>query len=72
MAAEPTAIARWHQLVAARDRYYATARFALEDETRWSKLVGSGAVPPSSEGALFEWLGDARAPEFKAIHRLVV
>lgn len=49
-----------------------TSRFALEDETGWSKIVGSGAVPTSSECALFEWLGDARAPEFKAIHRLVL
>lgn len=49
-----------------------TARFPLEDETGWSKLAGSGAVPTSSECALFEWLGDARAREFKAIHRLVV
>ena len=49
-----------------------TARFPLEDETGWSKIVGSGAVPASSESALFEWLGDARAAEFKAIHRLVV
>lgn len=49
-----------------------TSRFAADDETGWSKIVGSGAVPTSSECALFEWLGDARAPEFKAIHRLVV
>jgi nicotinamidase-related amidase len=63
-------LARRMQVHAVRDAI--TARFALEDETGWSKLVGSGAVPTSSEGALFEWLGDARAPEFKAIHRLVV
>jgi len=48
------------------------ARFALDDETGFAKLVGSGAVPSTSECALFEWLRDARAPEFKAIHRLVV
>jgi nicotinamidase-related amidase len=55
---------------AARDAI--SARFALEDETGWAKLVGSGAVPTSSEAALFEWLRDARAPEFKAIHKLVL
>jgi nicotinamidase-related amidase len=49
-----------------------TARFALEDEVGFDKLVGSGAVPTTSECALFEWLVDARAPEFKAVHRLVV
>jgi len=49
-----------------------TSRFALEDEAGFSKLIGAGAVPSSSECALFEWLRDARAPEFKAIHKLVV
>ncbi len=49
-----------------------TSRFPLEDEAGWSKIVGSGAVPASAESALFEWLGDARAAEFKAVHRLVV
>ncbi len=47
------------------------ARFPLEDAAGWSKLVGSGAVPASSESVLFEWLRDARHPEFKAIHKLV-
>lgn len=63
-------LARRLQVHVVRDAI--TSRFALEDETGWSKLVGSGAVPTSSECALFEWLGDARTPEFKAIHRLVV
>jgi nicotinamidase-related amidase len=49
-----------------------TARFPLEDETGFAKMVGSGAVPTSVEAALFEWLRDARAPEFKAVQRLVV
>lgn len=49
-----------------------TARFPLEDETGFAKSVGSGAVPASSESVLFELLGDARAPAFKAVHRLVV
>jgi hypothetical protein len=29
-------------------------------------------VPASVEALLFEWLRDAKAPAFKAIHRLVV
>ncbi len=49
-----------------------SARFALEDETGYAKILGSGAVPASVESALFELLGDARAPDFKAVHRLVV
>jgi nicotinamidase-related amidase len=49
-----------------------TARFATEDEIGWQKLVGSGAVPTTSECALFEWLEDAKHPAFKAVHKLVV
>jgi nicotinamidase-related amidase len=49
-----------------------TARFPLEDETGFAKMLGSGAVPASTESVLFEWLGDARSPAFKAVHRLVV
>lgn len=49
-----------------------TARFALEDETGYAKILGSGAVPASTESALFELLRDAKAPEFKSVHRLVL
>lgn len=49
-----------------------TARFALEDEVGFAKMTGSGAVPASAESVLFEWLGDARAPAFKAVQKLVV
>jgi len=49
-----------------------SARFALEDETGFAKMLASGALPACLEGLLFEWLGDARAQEFKAAHRLVV
>ena len=48
------------------------ARFPLEDEAGYAKMIGSGAVPGSVEGVLFEWLRDARSLDFKAIHRLVV
>lgn len=48
------------------------ARFGLEDETGFAKMVGSGAIPTSVEAVLFEWLGNSRAPEFKAIQSLVV
>lgn len=49
-----------------------TSRFHLEDEAGFAKMVGSGAVPTSVEGLLFELVVDSRAPEFKAIHKLVV
>ncbi|MEN8181755.1 MAG: isochorismatase family protein [Myxococcota bacterium] len=49
-----------------------SSRFPLEDELGFAKMVGSGAVPACVEGVLFEWLRDARAPEFKAVHRLVM
>lgn len=49
-----------------------TSRFALEDETGWQKMVGSGAVPSCTEAIVFEWLRDSQAEEFKAIHALVV
>ena len=49
-----------------------SARFALEDEAGFAKMLASGAVSACLEGVLFEWLGDARAREFKAAHRLVV
>lgn len=49
-----------------------TSRFALEDRWGYEKLIGSGAVPATSEQVLFEWLETSRAPEFKAVHKLVV
>lgn len=49
-----------------------TARFTLEDEVGFAKMTGSGAVPASAESVLFEWLGDARSPDFKAVQKLVV
>jgi nicotinamidase-related amidase len=66
-----------HDLLARRYAVHAVrdaigARFPLEDETGFAKMVGSGAVPTSSECVLFEWLRDAKAPEFKAVHKLVV
>ena len=49
-----------------------SARFPLEDEAGFAKMLASGAQPTSSEQVLFEWLERAGTPEFKAIHRLVV
>lgn len=63
-------LAEGHGVHVVRDAI--SARFALEDEVGWRKMLDSGAVPGSVESVLFEWLRDARAPEFKAIHRLVL
>jgi nicotinamidase-related amidase len=63
-------LVRGYAVHAVRDAI--SARFPLEDEIGFAKIVAAGAVPTTSECALFEWLVDARAPEFKAVHRLVV
>jgi nicotinamidase-related amidase len=57
-------------VVAVRDAI--SARFRLDDEVGWARALAAGALPTTSEAALFEWLRDARAPDFKAIHKLVV
>ena len=49
-----------------------SARFALDDDAAWTKMIGSGAVPSTSEAVLFEWLKDARDPSFKSVHKLIV
>jgi nicotinamidase-related amidase len=61
-----------HRFEAHPVRDAVSARFALDDETGWARALAAGARPATSEGVLFEWLRDARAPEFKAVHRLVV
>lgn len=66
-----------HELLAARwqphlVRDAVTARFALEDEAGFAKMTAAGALPASVESVVFEWLRDARSPDFKAVHKLVV
>ena len=63
-------LAEGFQVHAVRDAI--SARFPLEDETGFRKLVESGAIPTSVEAALFEWLRDSRNPLFKAVQKLVV
>lgn len=63
-------LARGYQSHAVRDAV--ASRFALEDRWGFEKMIGSGAVPTSSEQVLFEWLESSKAPEFKAVHKLVV
>jgi hypothetical protein len=35
-------------------------------------MTAAGALPASVESVVFEWLRDARSPDFKAVHKLVV
>lgn len=48
-----------------------TARYPLEDETGWRKMIDSGAIPTTSECIVFEWLRDANNPDFRALRDLV-
>ena len=48
-----------------------SARSALDLQTGWEKMLGSGAIPSTVEMACLEWVRTAEAPEFKAIHRLI-
>lgn len=48
------------------------SRHALDYERGLERLEHAGAVLSTVESALFELLGDARAPEFKEIQRLIL
>jgi nicotinamidase-related amidase len=48
------------------------SRHALDYERGLERLERAGAVVSTVESVLFELLGDARAPEFKAVQRLIV
>ena len=63
-------LARGRQVHLVRDAV--GARFPLEDEAAFAKMLGSGASPASSEQVLFEWLERAGTADFKAVHALVV
>jgi nicotinamidase-related amidase len=48
------------------------SRHALDYERGLERLERAGAVVSTVESALFELLGDARAPEFKDVQRLIL
>ncbi len=48
-----------------------SARFELDDAQGYAKMLESGAIAGSAESVLFEWLRDAKSPDFKAVHRLI-
>jgi nicotinamidase-related amidase len=47
------------------------ARYAIDHETALKRLEREGAILTTCETAVFEWLGGARAPQFKEISQLV-
>jgi nicotinamidase-related amidase len=47
------------------------ARFALDHDTALRRLEQAGVILTTAETALFEWVGGAGHPQFKAISKLV-
>ncbi|OWK46376.1 isochorismatase family protein [Fimbriiglobus ruber] len=48
------------------------SRAALDADTAVRRLERAGAVPTTAEAVVFEWVGDAAHPQFKAISKLIV
>lgn len=47
------------------------ARSPVDGQAARDRLTQAGAVPTTAESVLFEWLGDAGSPQFKAVQALV-
>ena len=47
------------------------ARYRVDHDTALRRLEQAGAVPTTSEGCVFEWVGNAGHPRFKEVSRLV-
>lgn len=48
-----------------------SARFQRDCDVAWEKMIGSGAIPSSTEMICLEWVRTSEAPEFKAVHKLI-
>jgi nicotinamidase-related amidase len=48
-----------------------SARFDGDFEVAWHKMIGSGAVPSSTEMVLLEWVRSSADPRFKQVHKLI-
>ncbi len=48
------------------------SRFAVDSETALRRLDRAGAIWTTAEAVAFEWVGDARHPNFKAVSKLVI
>jgi nicotinamidase-related amidase len=47
------------------------SRYAIDHETALGRMERAGAILTTSEMTVFEWIGGAGSPQFKAISRLV-
>ena len=48
------------------------ARTAVDHDAALRRLEQAGAVPTTAEAVAFEWVGDAKHPQFKAVSQLVI
>jgi nicotinamidase-related amidase len=48
------------------------ARFPVDHDTAIRRLERAGAIPTTAEAVVFEWVGDAAHPHFKAVSKLVI
>ena len=48
------------------------ARSAIDHDVALRRLEQAGAVPTTTEAVAFEWMGDAKHPQFKAVSKLVI
>src|SRR4051794_28606457 len=47
------------------------SRYRIDHEVALRRLEQAGAILTTSEGCLFEWIGGAAHPQFKAVSRLI-
>jgi nicotinamidase-related amidase len=47
------------------------SRYAIDHEVGLRRMEQAGAIPTTSETAVFEWMGGADCPQFKELSRLV-
>jgi nicotinamidase-related amidase len=48
------------------------ARASVDHDAALRRLEQAGAVPTTAEAVAFEWVGDAKHPQFKALSQLVI
>lgn len=48
------------------------ARHGIDHDAALRRLAAAGAILSTTEAILFEWLGDAAHPQFKAVQKLVL
>jgi nicotinamidase-related amidase len=47
------------------------SRYKVDYEVALRRMEKAGAIPTTCESAVFEWLGDSRAPHFKEVSLLI-